>query len=68
MIFFDYHFTVLPDGSIMFDEELTSDQLNINPGDGFMAFVDPTGKVVLRKFDINKVEHITPTKEAQWKN
>ena len=58
MLFFDYHFTVLPDGSIMFDEELTADQMNVNPGDGFMAFVKPNGKVVLRKFDITKVEHI----------
>lgn len=58
MLFFDYHFTVLPDGSIMFDEELTADQMNVKPGDGFMVFVKPNGKVVLRKFDITKVEHI----------
>jgi len=58
MLFADYYFSVLPDGSIIFDDELTADQMNVKPGDGFMAFVNPNGKVVLRKFDITKVEHI----------
>ena len=58
MLFADYYFSVLPDGSIIFDDELTADQMNVKPGDGFMAFVKPNGKVVLRKFDITKVEHI----------
>ena len=57
MLFADYYFSVLPDGSIFFDDELTADQMNVRPGDGFMAFVQ-NGKVVLRKFDITKVEHI----------
>ena len=58
MLFADYYFSVLPDGSIIFDDELTADQMNVRPGDGFMAFVNPDGKVVLRKFDITKVEHV----------
>ena len=58
MLFADYYFSVLPDGSIIFDDELTADQMNVRPGDGFMAFVNKNGKVVLRKFDITKVEHI----------
>jgi len=58
MLFADYYFSVLPDGSIIFDDELTADQMNVKPGDGFMAFVNPNGKVVLRKLDITKVEHI----------
>jgi len=58
MLFADYYFSVGPDGSIFFDDELTADQINVKPGDGFMAFVNDKGKVVLRKFDITKVEHI----------
>jgi len=58
MLFADYYFSVLPDGSIIFDDDLTADQMNVKPGDGFMAFVNPNGKVVLRKFDITKVEHV----------
>jgi len=58
MIFFDYHFTVEPNGSIFFDNELTSEQLNIMPGDGFMAFVNADGTVILRKIDLTKIENI----------
>lgn len=58
MIFFDYHFTVEPNGSIFFDNELTSEQLNIMPGDGFMAFVNADGTVILRKIDLSKIENI----------
>ena len=58
MLFADYYFSVLPDGSIIFDDDLTADQMNVKPGDGFMAFVNPNGKVVLRKFDITKVDHV----------
>jgi hypothetical protein len=62
MLFAEYYFSVEPDGSIFFDNELTADQMNIKPGDGFMAFVNPNGRVVLRKFDITKVEHIDMSK------
>ena len=56
--FFEYSFALNNDDSIKF-EELESNKLNIKPGDGFMAFVDPdTDEVTLRKFDITKVDHI----------
>lgn len=58
MLFADYHFTVESDGSIFFDNELTSEQLDIMPGDGFMAFVNADGTVFLRKIDLTKIEHI----------
>jgi len=58
VIFFDYHFTVEPDGSIFFDNELTSEQLDIMPGDGYMAFVNSDGTVILRKIDLSKIENI----------
>lgn len=58
MLFADYYFSVEPDGSIFFDDELTADQMKVKPGDGFMAFVNSDGKVVLRKIDLTKVEHI----------
>ena len=58
MIFFDYHFTVEPNGSIFFDNELTSEQLDIMPGDGYIAFVNSDGTVILRKIDLTKIENI----------
>jgi len=58
MLFADYRFTVEPDGSIFFDNELTSEQLDIMPGDGYMAFVNSDGTVILRKIDLTKIENI----------
>lgn len=58
MLFADYYFTVEPDGSIFFDNELTSEQLDIMPGDGYMAFVNSDGTVILRKIDLTKIENI----------
>jgi hypothetical protein len=56
--FLEYSFALNNDDSIKF-EELESSKLNVKPGDGFMAFVDPdTDEVTLRKFDITKVENI----------
>lgn len=60
MLFAEFYFSLLPDGSIMFDDELTAEQLNIKPGDGFMAFVNPQTKAItLRKIDLTKVENIS---------
>ncbi len=58
MRFWDYEFEVL-DENIIFDEELTAEQLNVKPGDGFMTFVQEDGTVILRKIDLTKVEQIS---------
>ncbi len=57
MRFWDYEFEVL-DEDIIFDEELTAEQLSVKPGDGFITFVQEDGTVILRKIDLAKVEQI----------
>ena len=57
MKFWDYEFAVVNE-NIIFDEELTAEQLSVKPGDGFMTFVDEDGTVILRKIDLTKVEQI----------
>ena len=38
---------------------MDADQLDIAPGDGFMAWVDPvTKEVTLKRIDLTAVEHI----------
>lgn len=57
--FLEYSFRVNEDESITF-EDIESDKLGINPGDGFMAFVNTNNnEITLRKFDITQVEQIT---------
>lgn len=58
MRFCDYQFSVVNE-SIIFDEELTAEQLSVKPGDGFMTFVEEDGTVILRKVDLTKVEQIS---------
>ena len=58
MLFCDYHFNVDPDGTIFFDNELTSEQLGIKPGDSYVATVNADGTVKLKKIDLSKFEHI----------
>lgn len=59
MLYADYLFSVEPDGSIFFDSDLSAQEMNIKPGDGFVAVVNRNGTVVLRKIDLTKIEHIT---------
>jgi hypothetical protein len=48
MIFVDYYFNLLEDGTIEMDEELTADKLNVKDGDRFkVSIVD--NKVILNK-------------------
>ena len=59
--FAEYYFRLNKDNSITF-EDLEAESLNINPGDGFMAFVDPnTQEVTLKKFDINNIDYLELT-------
>ena len=64
MKFLEFCFSVDNQGSIKF-EELEADFLGINPGDGFMSFVDPvTKEVTLRKVDLTNVVNIG---DEEWK-
>jgi hypothetical protein len=59
MRFLEYSFMLNNDDSIKF-EELDAEKLNVKPGDGFMAFIDPaTKELTLRKVDLNNIEYIT---------
>lgn len=54
----DYCIIQKHDGSLIL-EDMDADQLDIAPGDGFMAWVDPvTKEVTLKRIDLTAVEHI----------
>ena len=48
MLFLDYSFFLLVDGSIALDDEIKAEQLEIVAGDKFVASVKD-GKIVLKK-------------------
>jgi len=48
MLFLDYKFFLLVDGSIAYDDELKPEQLQIVDGDKFVASVKD-GKIMLKK-------------------
>jgi hypothetical protein len=48
-MFVDYVFNLLPDGSILFDKELSIDKLNAQVGDRFVAREMPDGQVCFKK-------------------
>jgi hypothetical protein len=50
-MFVDYVFTLLPDGSILFDKELGIDKINAKSGDRFVAKELPGGQVCFKKLD-----------------
>ena len=37
MLFFDYNFKLLPDGSVRMDEELLAEKLHVEDGDKFVT-------------------------------
>jgi hypothetical protein len=47
--FIDYWFSLTSDGSIVLDEELTPDVLNVKQGDQFEVVIVPGIGVVLKK-------------------
>jgi len=48
MLFLDYSFFLLVDGSLAFDDEIKPEQLQIVDGDKFVASVKD-GKIMLKK-------------------
>lgn len=49
MLFADYFFETLPDGSILMDKELTAKSLQVATGDQFTVNVSFDGRILLQK-------------------
>ena len=54
MLFVDYVFDVLENGTIMMDKELTADKLHLKDGDRYIANVTFDGRIVFQK--VQKIE------------
>lgn len=54
MLFVDYVFDLMPDGSILMDKELSAKSLQVKTGDRFDVHVSFDGRIILRKVpDVN---------------
>lgn len=49
MLFVDYVFDVLENGTIIMDKELTADKLHLKNGDKYVANVTFDGRIVFQK-------------------
>jgi len=49
MIFCDYFFTLLPDGSIQMDKELKASSLQVKEGDKFTITINENGTIYFKK-------------------
>ena len=49
VMFVDYVFDVLDNGTIIMDKELKASQLNINDGDKYVVNVTMDGRIVFQK-------------------
>ena len=49
MLFVDYNFDVLENGTIIMDSELDAKKLNMKNGDKYVANVTYDGRIVLQK-------------------
>ena len=49
MLFVDYNFDVIENGTIIMDKELTADKLNLKDGDRYVANVTFDGRIVFQK-------------------
>jgi hypothetical protein len=49
MLFVDYNFHLLHDGSIMWDKELTATKLDVKEGDTFVVSINADNTVYFRK-------------------
>jgi hypothetical protein len=49
MLFVDYNFHLLPDGSIQWDPELTPSKLEVKEGDEFVVSINDNNLVYFRK-------------------
>jgi hypothetical protein len=51
MLFVDYFFELLDDGTIIMDEELKAHQIDVKNGDRFVAQVTMDGRVMFKKVE-----------------
>ena len=49
MLFVDYNFDVLPNGTIIMDPELTKEKLDVKDGDNYVVNVTFDGRIVFQK-------------------
>ena len=49
MLFVDYVFDLMPDGSILMDKELSAKSLQVETGDRFEVHVSFDGRIIFRK-------------------
>lgn len=49
MLFVDYNFETLPDGTILMDRELTAKSLQVVNGDRFKVHISFDGRIILQK-------------------
>lgn len=49
MLFVDYFFDLLPNGSIMMDPELKAESVDMKNGDMFKVFISYDGRIILEK-------------------
>ena len=55
MLFVDYDFDLMPDGSILMDKELSAKSLQVKTGDRFEIYVSFDGRIIFRKVpDVNR--------------
>lgn len=55
MLFVDYVFDLMPDGSILMDKELSAKSLQVETGDLFEVHVSFDGRIIFRKVsDVNR--------------
>jgi len=57
MLFVDYVFDLLENGTIMMDKELTADKLNLKDGDRYVANVTFDGRIVFQKIQKSESEN-----------
>jgi hypothetical protein len=56
MLFLDYVFDVLENGTIMMDKELTADKLHLKDGDHYVANVTFDGRIIFQKIQNSESE------------
>lgn len=63
MLFVDYIFNLLPDGSIMMDEKLSAKTLNVKNGEKFAVLVNSNGTIIFKKMPEDEREIKRNTEE-----
>jgi hypothetical protein len=65
MLFVDYVFDLMPDGSILMDKELSAKSLQVKTGDRFDVHISFDGRIILRKVPNVNTEPKTDNRESE---